>query len=286
MLKHFFLAILVLLAIQDFLCRAAFADQQIPVELQGIGIDDKTGQSVNLDIPFADSEGKPVVLKDYFGKKPVLLALVYYGCPNLCTLVLNSTLDTLKDVNLVAGKDFDVLAVSFDPRENAELAKNKKSAYVAEYKKTKPTASEDGFHFLTGSKASIENVTSQMGFKFRWDKDSNQYAHASAVFVLTPGGKVSRVFYGLMYPPRDMRLALVEAGEGKIGNIVDQFMLFCFHYDAAAQKYVLLAQNLMKLGGAIMLAVLAFFMAVFWRKEIQLTRKTRKQHPEEVNNVI
>lgn len=242
-----------------------YSDEKIPVELQGIGIDEKTGSSIDLTLPFTDEHGKKVQLKYYFnGHKPVVIALVYFGCPNLCTLVLNGAIDSFNDVPLKPGQDYEVVAVSFDHKENPELALEKKANYLKTFKKQN---TESGFHFLTGSEESVKALTSQMGFKFKWDKDQQQYAHASAIYVLTAQGQISRVLYGIIYPPQDVRLALLEAANGKIGSVVDKILLFCYHYDATNKKYVLLARRIMSLGGGVTLAVLGVFMAIFWLNE-------------------
>lgn len=259
-----------------FTAAKSLADQPIPLELIGVGIDDKTGSQLDLGLTFTNEKGEKVRLKEFLTKtqKPVILALVYFECPNLCTLVLNSTVDTIKDINLNAGHDFEVLAISFNPKEKYTLAAEKKAAYVNEYLKTKrPGDVEKGFNFWVGNDANISKLTNQLGFKYKWDNEINQYAHASAIYIITPTGQISRLFYGLMYPPHDVKLALIEAGQGKIGSVMDKILLFCYHYDATAKKYVLVAQKMMTVGAAIFLAILAIFMAIFWKKEILKNKK-------------
>ena len=254
--------------------KAPLASEKIPFELQGIGIDEKTGEKIDLGLNFTDENGQPVKLKGYFNVGvPVIIALVYYGCPNLCSLVLNSTIDSLREINLRPGRDYKVVAISFDPRETSKLASAKKASYMdylmKSMKEKAPSAAEtQNWHFLTGSAKSTQAITQQMGFHYRWDTEILQFAHASAIYVLTPEGQISRMFYGIMYPPRDLKLALLEAGKGKIGSVMDQLLLFCFHYDASAKRYVVMAQKIMMIGGAVTLAILIVFMALFWKKEI------------------
>jgi protein SCO1/2 len=202
--------------------------------LRDVGIDQRLGQQLPLDALFADEAGKPVRLGQYFGKRPVLLVLAYYNCPMLCTQVFNGLVSSLRVLPFDAGKDFDVVAVSFDPRDRPPDAAAKKKAYVEEYRR--PGASA-GWHFLTGGEGSIERVTKAAGFRYRYDESTGQFAHAAAIYVATPGGKLSRYFYGIEYGPRDLRLAMVEASEGRIGSIVDQILLFCFHYDPKMGRY-------------------------------------------------
>ncbi|MBK9294076.1 MAG: SCO family protein [Oligoflexia bacterium] len=239
-----------------------FFSFQVVLAQDGIGIVEKTGSSIDLSLQFKDELGNLVQLKDYFnGHKPVLITLVYFGCPSLCTLVLNAAIDSLNNLSLVPGRDFEVLAISFDDKETQELALEKKTNYLKTY--NKPDAS-GGFHFLTSTSASIQKLTTQMGFKFKWDKEQQQFAHASAIYILTSTGTISRALYGIMYPPQDVRLALIEASQAKIGTIVDKLLLFCYQYDATNKKYVLKAHRIMTLSGGVTLAVLGVFMAAFW----------------------
>jgi protein SCO1/2 len=245
-------------------------EEKIPYELQGVGIDEKTGSKIDLSLNFTDEKGQTQQLKNYFNDhKPVVMILTYYGCPNLCTLVLNGTIDSLNQINLKAGKDYNLVAVSFDPKETPTLAQEKKTNYLKTFQQKN---AEDSFHFLTGAQASIEPLTAQMGFKYKWDKDQEQYAHASAIYVVTPQGQISRQLYGVMYAPRDLKLSLIEASEGKIGSVMDQLLLFCYHYDATAKKYVLWARKMMTLGGAVTLAVLGIIMALFWINEFKKSK--------------
>ncbi|MEW6127321.1 MAG: SCO family protein [Acidobacteriota bacterium] len=235
-------------------------DGQVPGQLQDITIEQRLDTQVPLDLPLRDEQGKAVRLGDYFGKRPVVLALVYYTCPMLCNQILNGVAGSLKTLSFDAGKEFEVVAVSFDPRDLPETANAKKQAYLERYNRK---GTENGWHFLTGEEASVKALADTVGFNYRWDEASQQYIHASAIMVLTPQGKLSKYFYGIEYSPRDLKLGLVEASEGKIGTAVDQFYLFCFHYDPATGKYGVVIMNIIRLLGGVTfvgVAVLIFFM--------------------------
>jgi len=229
------------------------ADEK-PEMLKQIGIDQRLNAPLPLDIPLRDETGRAVRLGDGFGRRPVILALVYYNCPMLCTQVLNGLVAALNVMSLDAGKDFDVVAVSFDPRETPAMAAAKKDAYLTRYKH--PNAA-DGWHFWTGDAASIEALTKAVGFRYKYDAQNEQFAHASAIFVATPDGRLARYFYGIEYPPRDLRLGLVEASAGRIGTPVDQILLFCFHYDPANGKYGAVIVNIVRLAGVATVLALA-----------------------------
>lgn len=232
--------------------------------IREVGFEQKLETQLPLDLRFSDEAGQEVALREYFGKRPVVLALVYYECPMLCNMILNGVASSLKVVNLDAGTDFDVVAVSFDPRETPELAAAKKEQYVQEYGRP-GTAS--GWHFLTGDEETIRRLTQAVGFKYFWDEESQQFAHASGVMVATPQGKLSRYFYGIEYAPRDMRLGLVEASAGRIGSPVDAILLYCFHYDPVSGKYGLVIMNVMRLAGTATVVLLAGFIVVMLRRE-------------------
>jgi len=246
------------------LSSVSFAEK-IPQELEGVGVEEHLGSKINTELTFQDETGATVPLKKYFnGTKPVLFFLVYYECPNLCTFVLNAAVDSIKKINLLPGKDFEMVAVSIDPRETPDLAQQKKTAYLQSYGNL---ATEGGWHFLVGKQPQITELSNQLGFKYKWDNEQKQFAHTSSIFVLTGDGKISRYFYGILYPERDMRVALLEAGRGHIGTIVDKLLLFCFHYDASTKKYVLMATRIMTAGGALTVAVLGLFLGLTYRKE-------------------
>jgi protein SCO1/2 len=205
----------------------------LPKSLEGIGIDQLLNEQVPTGLPFVDETGKRVLLSDYLGKKPAILVLAYYECPKLCTLVLNGVGDALSKANLEMGKDYEVITVSINPKDDPKLAAAKKTSYVAHF----GHGNGDGWHFLTGTQDSISKLAAAVGFHYRYDPKEEQFIHASGIMVLTPGGKLSHYFYGIVYPPRDVRLALVEASEGKIGTAGDKFLLFCCSIDLSTGKY-------------------------------------------------
>ena len=238
-----------------------------PSLLRNVGIDQKLNQQLPLDLTFRDEIGKVVQLGEYFGDKPVILALVYYECPMLCTQELNGLLRSLQNIPLDIGKQFKVVTVSFNPRETPGLAANKKKVYVGIY--GRPGASA-GWHFLTGDEASIQKLTGAVGYHYAFDPASDQYAHATAIMVLTPQGKISRYYFGIDYPSRDLRLSLVEASNNKIGSPVDQVLLYCYHYDPATGKYGLIIANVLRIAGSVTILVLGGFLLILFRHERRL----------------
>jgi len=235
-----------------------------PDLLKDVGIDQKLNQSVPLNLTFRDEHGKPVQLGQYFGRKPVILSLVYYNCPMLCTQVLNGLESSLKLIPMDIGKQFDVVTVSIDPTERPVLAEAKQALYTGLY--GRPNAAQ-GWHFLTGDEPQIRQLANAVGFRYAYDPGSKQFAHASAIMVLTPEGKISRYFYGIQFPSRDLRLGLVEASEGKIGTPVDQVLLFCYHYDPSTGKYGLLISRLIQAAGAVTVLAIGGLILVLYRKE-------------------
>jgi protein SCO1/2 len=253
------------------LCTSAFAQVQTgwrPAILRAVGIEQKMGAQVPLDLPFSDDAGRPVTLRQYSGK-PIILALVYYQCPSLCNMVLSGLLRSLKELRLSAGRDFEIVAVSFDPRETAEMAAAKKATYVKSYARTD---ADRGWHFLTGPEPSSKGLADAVGFHYVYDSVTNQYAHGSAIMLLTPEGRVTRYFYGIEYPERDLRLGLVEASNHRIGSPIDQVMLFCFHYDPSNGKYGMAIMNVLRLGGILTVGVLGLFMLVMFRRDFRHQR--------------
>ena len=231
--------------------------------LENVGIDQRLGEQLPLDTSFVDESGNQVRLGDYFGKKPVVLALVYYTCPMLCNQVLNGLTSALDVVSFDIGKDFEVVTVSFDPRETPELARDKKETYIDWYKR--PGAAQ-GWHFLTGDQASIEKLTDAIGFHYKYDPATKQFIHASGIMLATSEGKLARYFYGVEYAPKDLRLGLVESSENKIGNPVDRLLLYCYHYDPASGKYGAVAMNILRLAGAATVLGLLAMMLFLKRK--------------------
>lgn len=241
------------------------AAQPAPTILENVGIDQKLNAQVPADLVFKDEAGKDVRLGDYFGRRPLVLCLVYYECPMLCTIVLNETLKTLKLVkDLDIGTGYDVLTVSFDPKETPALAAAKKSVYLSQYKRD---GADKGWHFLTGSEASIKALTETVGFRYTWDEQHKQYVHSSGLMILTPDGRVSRYFYGVDYAPQDVKLSLVEASGNKIGSPVDRVMLYCFQYNPHTGKYTLVVTRLIHVAGVVTVVGLAAFMFVSLRRE-------------------
>ncbi len=235
-----------------------------PELLKQVGIDQKLNQSIPLNLTFRDENGQTVQLAQFFGQKPVILTLVYYNCPMLCTQVLNGVESGLKELQTDIGKQFDVVTVSIDPTESHVLAKVKQEMYVGMY--GRPGAAQ-GWHFLTGDEPQIKQLADAVGFRYAYDPDTKQFAHASAIMLLTPEGKISRYFYGIQFPSRDLRLGLVEASEGKIGTPVDQVLLFCYHYDPATGKYGLLISHIIQAGGALTVLILGIAMLILFRGE-------------------
>jgi protein SCO1 len=230
----------------------------LPVALREVGIDQRLNEQLPLDARFSDETGRAVSLQEYFGSRPVIVVLAYYDCPMLCTQVLNATVGALRAVPFDAGKDFDVVIVSFDPRETPALAAAKKDVYMQIYKRE---GASRGWHFLTGEAESIKRLTEAVGFRYYYDEATKQFAHASGIMVATPQGKLSHYFYGIEYAPKEVRLSLVEASQNKIGSPVDQLMLYCYHYDPATGKYGLVIMNVVRVAGAATLvAILALLL--------------------------
>jgi protein SCO1 len=239
--------------------RAPIPAGEKPRDLDDVRIDQKLDGPLPLDAKFRDEHGNEVRLGDYFGSKPVVLALVYYSCPMLCNQVLNgmtSGLDVLKSLSI--GKEFEVVTVSFDPRETPDLAREKKDTYLSWYKRD---GAADGWHFLTGDQTNIDRLTEAAGFYYKWDSKTNQFIHASGIMMATSDGKLARYFYGIEYAPKDLRLGLVEASAGKIGSPVDQLLLYCYHYDPSSGKYGAAVMNLMRFGAVLtLIAIMAMFV--------------------------
>jgi protein SCO1/2 len=238
----------------------------LPKALTGVGIDQKLNAQLPLDLVLKNENGESVKLGDYFGKKPVVLALVYYQCPMLCNQMLNGMVTAFRVMSFAPGKEFEVVTVSFDPRETPQLAAAKKQTYVDYLPEDKRASAAAGWHFLTADEASVARITDAVGFRYHWDDATNQFAHASAIYVATPGGKLARYFYGIEYAPRDLRLGLIEAAENKIGSPVDQLLLYCYHYDPATGKYGAAVMNMMRVGGVITLIALAVLLLALRRR--------------------
>jgi len=235
---------------------------RIPPAFRDVGIDQRLNQQVPLDIPFRDENGNTVALREFFGKRPVILSLVYYECPMLCTTSLNGLDQSMREMKLDLGKDYEVVTVSFDPTEQPSLAAAKKAVYVGLY--GRPGAA-DAWHFLTGDQDSIDRLTQAVGFRYHYDKNIKQFIHATGIIVLTPEGKVARYFYGIQYPAGNLRLGLVEASEGKIGNPVDALLLYCCEYDPQTGKYSLIISRALQIGAAVTVVCLGGLMLVMFK---------------------
>lgn len=252
----------------------------LPEALKTVGIEQKLGVQLPLGTELKDEDGKAVTLANYFNTgRPVILTFVYYECPMLCNQVLNGLTGSLKGMNFDVGKDFDVVAISFDARENEipSLAKNKRANYIERYGRPD---SEKGWHFLTGTQAAIDAVTSAAGFSYKWDEKSGQFAHAAGVMVVTPDGKLSRYLYGIDYSPKDLKFAVMESADNKVGNAAEQLLLYCYHYDPATGKYGLAILRVMRAGGVATLAAMGLMAFVFWRRNKRKTAENG-QRPED-----
>ncbi|MGO9011670.1 MAG: SCO family protein [Bryobacteraceae bacterium] len=246
----------------------------LPGALKGVGIDQRLDAQVPLSTIVRDEAGRDVSLGSFFHSgKPVLLAPVYYRCPMLCTEILTGMESALKVVSLNPGRDFEVIALSFDPKDTPDLAEAKKENYLRRY--NRPNTA-NGWHFLTGTEANVRVITDAIGFHYKYDPATDQYAHASAIMILTPAGRVSKYFYGVEYSPRDLRLGLVEASSEKIGTPVDAVLLFCFHYDPATGKYGAVAMNLVRGAGVALLLVGGLAIVIALRRESR-GRKNMRQ---------
>src|SRR6266567_1965517 len=247
----------------------------LPGALQGVGIDQRLDQQLPLDLTFRDEAGRSVPLSNFFhSKKPVILALVYYRCPMLCTQILNGLESSLKAVSFNPGQDFEILSVSFDPKDTPELAASKKQMYLKRYGRPN---SANGWHFLTGDEANIRALTDAAGFHFKYDAKTDQFAHASGIMIATPDGRLSRYFYGVEYAPRDVRLGLVEASENRIGTPVDQLLLFCYHYDPATGKYGAMVMNLVRFAGAAFVVIGGTFLLIVFRRDFKAGKQNLRR---------
>jgi len=243
---------------------ASGADDRRPPGLRGVGLEQRLDAALPLDLPFRDESGAAVRLGDYFGHGPVILTLVYYECPMLCTEVLNGLVKSLGVLSFTVGKDLTVVTVSFEPHDTPVAAAAKKAAVLTRYGRPEAAA---GWHFLVGDEPAITRLAETVGFHYAYDVTNQQYAHATAIMLVTPDGHLSRYLYGVEYSPRDLRLGLVEASANRIGSAVDQVLLFCFHYDPATGKYGAVVMNLVRLGGVATVLALGTAIVVLRRRE-------------------
>ena len=235
-----------------------------PRILEQARIEQRLGAQLPLDAAFRDEEGRAVKLGDYFGKRPVVVAFVYFQCPMLCSQVMNGLTGALDAMKFTAGKEFDVVAISFDPRDTPATAADAKAKYLLRYGRK---GIEQGWHFLTGDAKSIAAATEAAGFHYVWDDRTQQFAHASGVMVATPKGKLAQYFYGIEFSPRDLRLAMVESSEERLGTVVDSLTLYCYHYDPTSGKYGAVIMNMMRLGAIATMLALGSFMLVMFRRD-------------------
>lgn len=241
-----------------------------PAALDNVGIDEKLGASVDPNLTFIGEDGYPVQLKEFLGKgRPVVLDLVYYTCPMLCTLVLNGQVEAMRSVDWMPGRDYEVVTVSIDPRDAFDVARKKKAEYLSSYDRPAP-----GWHFLTDTHGNVKKLAEQVGYRYAYDSKTEQYAHPSAIMVLTPEGKVARYLYGIKYSARDFKFAIAEASAGRATMALEKILLFCYHYDPNANRYVLFAENVMRGGGALTVLLLGGMVWRYARGE-----RRRAAHP-------
>jgi len=243
--------------------RDTYVAHKPPKELQDLNIKEHLGKSIDGNLVFVNEDSKNVLLNDYFRQKPVLMTIIYYNCPSLCNFHLNGLFKGLEQISLRSDKDYNLLVLSMDSSEKATLARQKKINYLNQFSKM----NTKGVHFLTGSKRSIQNLADQLGFVFRWDDETKQFAHLPVAYLLSPSKMISRYLYGVEFSPQTLKMALIEAGKGKIGNIVDRILLFCYRFNPTKNRYTIYAYNIMRIGGALTVFLLLYFLLSFWFKE-------------------
>lgn len=238
-------------------------------KMEGVGIDiTKKGESINLNLPFKNEAGEDRAIGSYFTLgKPVLLSMVYYMCPSLCNLHMNGVAEALSGLDLKAGDDFSWVTVSMEPKETYDLAAKKKESYIESF--DKKDEARKGWHFLVGDEPNVKELTKQLGFTYRWDEETNQYAHTSAVYVLTPDGKISQIISGTTFDPKTLKLAIIEASKGLVGSFIDRAIMMCFQFNPEKNRYTIYAYNIMKLGGLLTLILLGVFLVPSWLKAIR-----------------
>jgi len=238
-----------------------------PPGLKNVGIAQRLNQQIPADLVFRDETGRQVRIGDYFGKKPLILSLVYFRCPMLCSEVLSGVEGSLKALTFNVGNEFDVLTVSFDPKDTPEAATEKKAEILKRYHRA---GAERGWHFLTGSEASIAALTQAVGFSYEYDPKTDQFAHSTAIMILTPEGKIAQYYYGIEFPPKDIRLGLIQASENKIGTLADEVILYCYHYDPKAGRYSAIISRILQLAGGLTIVSLGTVLLILFRREPHL----------------
>lgn len=272
--KKIFIGVLsiIILLISISLSKAQIANQN-PEALQNIDVEEHLGENIPFDLHFTDDQGQSVLLKKYFNQdKPIILVLAYYECPMLCTLVLNGLTQSVYKLKMQLGEDYQIVTISIDPKETTKLAAAKKQSHLKMLGQFDNTAS---WAFLTGNETNIKKLTESVGFKYYYVEERDEFAHPAVIMLLTDSGKISRYLYGIEYTVKDLKLGLLEAAEGKVGSTLDKLILYCYHYDPNAKGYVVFASNMMKLGGAIMLAALSGFLGSLWLRDNR--KKSEKQ---------
>jgi protein SCO1/2 len=250
----------------------------LPPALREVGIEQRLNERVPLDLKFRDDAGREVTLHDYFNKgKPVVLTLVFYKCPSVCDTVLTGVLGSIRSLSFDAGREYEVLTVSFDPRETPEMAAEKKRNFVARYNRP---GGEQGWHFLVGDQENIRRLTEAVGFHYTYDEKTNQFAHAAGIMILTPDGRLSRYFYGLEYFPNDMRFGLMEASDNKIGSLAEKLLLYCYHYDPATGRYGPVVMRIIRLGGVATVLGVGALLLVLRRRGKRGDARARVARPE------
>jgi len=271
--RYCVLKLVVLLLFLSVAANAQVLKEDDP-ELTRINVVEHLGDTISIDLTFVNENGMARSLRNYFGQGiPISLTLAYYECPMLCTLVLNALLKGVKQLEWKPGQQFQMLTISIDPEETPELAKSKKRVYIEQLDKGNI---EEGWKFFVGNDSNIAQIASQLGFEYFYDAGRDEFGHPAVVFILTETGVLSRYLYGLEYRPGDLKLALLEASEGKIGNTIDQLLLYCFHYDPQSKGYVLFARNVMKIGGVLTVLLLGTFLGVMWRRDSKKSRKSKQ----------
>ena len=250
--------------------------EDVPAVLEEVGVTEHLNAKLPLDLEFRDEQGNWVELGSFFdGQRPVILTLNYYRCPMLCGLMLNGVVDGLADMAWTPGAEFEIVTISINPLETPELAQAKKQNYMNRLQR--PAAAK-GWHFMTGRELEIKRLAETVGFSYTYDPVSQEYAHAAAIFVCTPDGKVARYLYGIEYPAKRLKFALLEAADGRAGSALDQLILYCYHYDPTNRRYTPVAMNIMRLGGGATALILGIFLGIFWIRELR--RKRKNEHKE------